>query len=196
MKKTVTIFSVIITSFFSYAQAQTSHGNIMLGGDFSITSSKQETGGEDIKTTTFEFSPSAGYFVIDNLAVGLDLSFSSETQEDDKESSFLVGPFARYYKFTSNEKFAFYGQTGFMFGSLKDEPDGADETKGSLFNFYISPGFSYFFNEKWALDLRLQGISYTSYDPNKDNDDDKRSEFTFGVEFFNPSLGFRYYIGQ
>lgn len=196
MKKTITIFSFIFTSLVTYTQAQTSQGSLSLGGGISITSEKDENPGEDVKTTIVRFSPSVGYFVVDNLAVGLNLDLTSRKREDDKYSDLLIGPFARYYKYTSNEKFAFYGEVGFLFGSTKNEPDGQDEIKGSLFNFYISPGFAYFFNEKWALDLRLQGISYSSEDPNKDRDDDKENTFTFGANSFNPTLGFRYFIGK
>jgi outer membrane protein len=197
MKKISTLFSIVFVLACGYSYAQTSQGNIMLGGGFRIQSDKQETAGEDVKTSTVQFIPSAGYFLADDLALGLNLGIFSQTQaDDDKLTRFAFGPFARYYKYTSNENFAFFGEVGFLFGSEKFEPDGADEVKGSNFTFYISPGFSYFFNEKWALDLQLQGISYESSDPNKDGDDDKQSSFIFGVESFNPSLGFRYIIGE
>lgn len=198
MKKLITfLFSCVVV--FT-AQAQTSQGNMSIGGGVSYSSDKRETGGEDVKSSTFTFQPSFGYFVADNLAVGLNLSLSSTKEDnglggDDKSSVFFVGPFARYYKFTSNDKFAFFAQAGFNVGSIKDEPDGADETKGSAFNLYISPGFSYFFNEHWALDLQLAGISYTSLDPDKDVDDNKRTNFTFGVDSFDPTIGIRYYFG-
>lgn len=197
MKNFLTLVTLFAISL-GFAQAQTTAGNIMVGGTFMITSDKQETAGEDIKSSSFTFNPSVGYFIQDNLAIGADLLIRTGKNGEDKNSAFSFGPFARYYMFTSNDKFAFYGQGGLRFGSTKIEPDGADEIKGGTFQFYISPGFAYFFNEKWALDLQLDGISYYSEDPNKDSDsdDDKESSFQFGVSSLSPRLGFRYTIGQ
>jgi outer membrane protein len=180
--------------------AQTTSGSIALGGGVSFTSTTQETGAQDTKTTQVQFIPSAGYFVADNFMVGLNLGLaSSKTKNgtaETKSSEFAVGPFARYYMFTSNDKFAFTGEAGLLFGSDKFTPTSGNEQKGSSMNFYISPGFTYFLSEKWGLDFQLQGISFTSTDPNKDVDNDKRNSFTIGAEFFNPSLGFRYYISK
>ncbi|HEY9006090.1 MAG TPA: porin family protein [Ohtaekwangia sp.] len=200
MKKLITVL-LSFGAFMSTVYAQTSQGSLMFGGGIGYTSQRQETSGEDRKYSQVEFSPSVGYFVIDNLSVGLDLSLSSSKTDDgfggdDKVKTFLAGPFVRYYKFTSNDKFAFFGQAGFQFGTTKTEPDGANETKSGTFNFYISPGFSYFFNEHWAMDLQLQGIEYTSYDPNKDAKNDKRSTFTFGVNSLNPTLAVRFFLGS
>jgi outer membrane protein len=200
MKKVLLVFSLLVASL-AVANAQTTQGTISLGGSMGVTNTKDEDDGEDTRTSEFRFQPSAGYFVIDNLMVGLGLSVVTGKEDDgfggdDKYSSFLVGPFARYYIFTSNEKFAFFGEVGTLFGSFKDKPDGQDETKAGTFNLYVSPGFSYFFNEHWGLDLAFQGISFSSFDPDKDEDDDKSTTFNFGVSSFNPSIGIRYYIGN
>ena len=198
MKKILTLVTLFTVLLLNDATAQTTAGNIMAGGTFMITSDKQETAGEDIKSSSFTFNPTAGYFLQDNLALGAELLISTGKNGDTKTSAFAFGPFARYYMYTSNDKFAFYAQGGLRFGSEKEELDGADEVKGSTFQFYVSPGFSYFFNEKWALELQLRGIRYASEDPNKDSDfdDDKSSSFDFGTSSLNPSLGFRYFIGE
>ncbi|SKC66830.1 porin family protein [Ohtaekwangia koreensis] len=202
MKKLLTIL-LSLGAFMSTVYAQTSQGNLSFGGAIGYTSETEEDGGEDDKTSQFRFAPSVSYFIADNLAIGADLSLVTQKRDDgfggdDKYTEIAVGPLVRYYMFTSNDKFAFYGQAGFRFGSGKYEPDGLDETKSSSFDLYISPGFSYFFNEHWALDLQLQGISYRTEDPNTDGDadDDKTKTFTFGVDSFNPSLGFRYFLGN
>lgn len=202
MKKLLTVL-LSLGAFMSTVYAQTTQGNLVFGGSVGYWSSTEENALEDEKESEFTFSPSVGYFVVDNLAVGINLQLTSNKYDngvggDDKTTTFVVGPFARYYKFTSNDKFAFYGQAGFDFGSRKYEPDGGNEVKSSAFDFYISPGFSYFFNEHWAIDLQLQGIRYESYDPNTDGDadDDKDSQFSIGVDSFNPSLGIRFYLGN
>ena len=199
MKKlvlTIIGFSLFIVG----AQAQTTAGSLMFGGNIRFTSTTQETTTQDQKSSQFQFLPSAGYFVADNLAVGVNVDLSTSKTETgnatSKYSSFTAGPFARYYMFTSNEKFAFTGEAGVNFGGTKFTPNTGNETKGSSLNVYISPGFTYFLSEKWGLDFQLQGISFSSTDPNKNVDNDKSNSVSIGANFFTPSLGFRYYIGN
>lgn len=200
MKKVLPVIILMIASLVE-SNAQTSQGSLSFGGSIGVTNTKDEDNGEDTRTSEFRFQPSVGYFVIDNLMVGLNVSLTAEKIDDgfggdDKINTFLVGPFARYYKFTSNEKFAFFGEVGTLFGTRTNKPDGLDETKAGTFNIYLSPGFSYFFNEHWAMDLAFEGISFSSYDPDKDNDDDKYTEFNFGLSSFNPQIGVRFFIGN
>ncbi len=190
-------FSILLND----VKGQVSQGNLFFGGSFKVASETQQRPSEDIRTVEFTFAPSAGYFITDNLALGLNVALFSGKEDDgfggdDKYSTIGVGPFARYYKFTSNEKFAFFGELGTLFGTAKFRPDGQNETKSSFFSVYLSPGFSYFFNEHWALDLSLQGISFAGSDPDKDDDNDKTTNITFGLSSFNPTLGFRYYLGN
>jgi hypothetical protein len=196
MKKTTLIFAALLGAFTT-VWSQTTQGSLTLGGGFRFTSDKADYYSE--QTTSFNFQPSAGYFVVDNLAVGLTLSMTSTKYEfinngGSKRSEFVVGPFARYYKFTSNEKFAFTGEAGFLFGSNTFKPNNGTETKGGSTYFYIAPGFTYFLSEKWGLDFQLRGITFSSTDPNKDVDNDKSSSFSFGIQSFSPSLGFRFYL--
>jgi hypothetical protein len=191
----------ILISFFglftSAVMAQTSAGNMMIGGSFRFSSSTQETAGDDLKSSQFGISPSFGYFVSDNLAVGVNAIFDSYTYfDDDKQTVLSFGPFVKYYKFIADDKFAFTANAGFNIGSGKYDPNVGNETKTGSFNVYVSPGFAYFFSPKWSLDFGLQGIAFNTSDPNKDNDNDKSSSFTFGVSSFSPSLGFRYFIGN
>lgn len=177
------------------AQAQTSQGSMMLGGTFQIESFGSQ--GNDAKTSTFSISPSFGYFISDNLAVGATIGFGSTTTTNPpapqvKSSGVIVGPFARFYKFTSNENFAFYAEGGINIGSSTSTGD----IRSSSTAIYVRPGFAYFFNEKWALDMTLAGIAYQSNDPNKNVDNDKSNTFRFGVSSFSPSFGFRYFFGQ
>lgn len=183
--------------FTSAVMAQTSAGNMMIGGSFSFSSTTQETGNDDIKSSSFGVNPTFGYFVSDNLAVGVNVGFGSYNyNNDDKQTNLNFGPFVRYYKFIAEEKFAFVADAGFNIGSGTYDSNLLGERKFSNFNIYVSPGFAYFFSPKWSLDFQLQGISYNTSDPNKDNDNDKSNFFTFGVSSLSPSLGFRYFIGN
>lgn len=60
-------------------------------------------GEAEYRATSFNLQPRVGYFIIDNLAVGLDLAISScnekDLEDDDtwKVTMIAAGPFARYY---------------------------------------------------------------------------------------------------
>ena len=179
--------------------AQTSKGNMMVGGALSFfTVSDQSDTDFEYKGTSF--SPSFGYFLFDNFALGAELSVGSTTTDNGNtkriSSSFGFGPFARYYKFTSNESFAFFGQARFLYssGKVDDTPGGENKTQNIAFS--ISPGFSYFFTKHWALDLSIAGLVIQSNDPNKDADDDKVNSVEFGISSLSPTLGFRYHFGN
>ncbi len=197
MKKSILIFAVVVCTAVT-AWSQTTQGSLTFGGGIRYTTTKDDYDG-DQKNTEFSFQPSVGYFVADNLAIGVTLSMTSNKVDygnsDNTTNQFLVGPFARYYKFTSNEKFAFTGEAGFLLGSSKSKFSGGGENKGSSFNFYIAPGFTYFLSEKWGVDFQLRGITYSSSKPNKDVDV-KSSSFSFGLQSFSPSLGFRFYLSK
>lgn len=200
MKKTLSVIVLLIASAGAMF-AQTKQGTLFFGGSIGITSSKDEDSGEDDKSTTFEFSPGAGFFIVDNFAVGLDLQMSGTKVDDglggdDKYRSIGINPYARYYIFTPNEKFAFMAEGGFVVGGTRYEPDGQDERKGGYITAYISPGFTFFPTERWGIDLQFSGFSFTSSDPNKDVDDDKSTSFHLGLTSFSPSLGVRYYLSK
>lgn len=195
MKKvTLILFAAFLTLSL---HAQTSSGNMMVGGSLRLFSNSYPDSDNDNSSATF--SPSFGYFIMDNFSVGGILSFSSSKSDngptDTKSSSFDIGPFARYYKFTSNEKFAFFAQAGLTFGARKTNA-GAGDVKSSQVTFNISPGFEYFFTEHWGIDLSIQGFVFESIDPNKDVDDDKNNRVTFNISSFSPTFGLRYHFGN
>jgi hypothetical protein len=74
MKKSVLVLSLLMSSLFSFSQIN--KGQWLVGGSVGFESSK--TGDiDDSKETTFNFSPNAGYFFINNLAGGLRVNFQT-----------------------------------------------------------------------------------------------------------------------
>jgi outer membrane protein len=197
MKRTIALvaFFIIVTG---YAHAQTSAGNMMVGGALRIYSSGEQSN-DDYDYSEFQFAPSFGYFISDNFAIGLNLAIATRKQDNGfaltKYTDFSAGPFARYYKFTSNEQFAFFAQASINFGTGTIDVTPGGETKTSSLNFNVSPGFAYFFNNHWAAELSFSGLSVGSYDPNKDVDDDKNTYVVFDIRSFSPSIGARYHFG-
>lgn len=200
--KRILILSFALVMVAPALRAQTTKGSIALGGGFGINSSKYENnyGNTDYTSSSFQLRPMGGLFVADNLEVGLQLGVASGESGYDgvdptKTSSFSAGPYARYYKFTSNERFAFTGQVGVSFSSGKSTYLN-NETKTGNIGVTIAPGFTYFISDKWGLDFQLDLLSFRSYDPNKDVDNNNQTSFSFGFDTFSPSIGFRYYIAK
>ncbi|MBL7870609.1 MAG: porin family protein [Cyclobacteriaceae bacterium] len=198
MKKTIIIFALIVSTLV-IASGQTTRGSLAFGGGFSYTVNKDSYDG-DYTDTNLSFQPSAGYFISDNLVAGVSLSINSSKEDygsfNFTSKQFLVGPFIRYYKFTTNERFAFTGEAGFGVGSNTNKSSNGVETKGSSLSIYLAPGFSYFLTERWGFDFQFRGITYSKTDPNKDTDNDEGTEFSFGLQSFSPSIGIRYYVNR
>jgi outer membrane protein len=190
--------SICIAFFVTvYANAQTSQGNMMAGGTLDFNSTSYQGGGNN-DFSSFTLSPSFAYFISDQFAVGTSLTIGSARSGTGPgksiTSSFGLGPFARYYKFTSNEKFAFFAQVAIGFSSSRTDPPVGSVTKESAISFRLSPGAAFFVNEHWAIELSLLGLVIQSYDPNTGNGNDKTSSFQFGLSSLSPSLGFHYHF--
>ncbi|MCW5911566.1 MAG: porin family protein [Cyclobacteriaceae bacterium] len=199
-KNLILVFALVLAAPALWAQ--TTQGSLTLGGGFEYYSDKSENayGNSDYSTSSFQFLPNVGYFVVDNLEVGIRFGILSgksgyQGSNQTKSTAFSAGPYARYYKFTSNERFAFTGAVGVSFASGKTS-NGNFETKTGSVGISIAPGFAYFLTERWGLDFQLEGIGFTSYDPNKDVDNNNQKIFSFGINSLSPSLGFRYFIGK
>ncbi|MGC1241941.1 MAG: porin family protein [Chryseosolibacter sp.] len=196
MKKSIFLVIAFVVAAFS-AHAQTSAGNMMVGGTLGFSSVSRE-GGSANDASSFTLSPSFGYFVSDNLAIGTSLTLASSRTGTGANktinSSFGLGPFARYYKFTGNESFAIFGQAGLSFASGKTDPAFGNVTKNNSITFSLFPGAAYFFNEHWAMELAITGLLISSSDPNTSNNDDKVTRVDFSLHSFSPTLGLRYHF--
>ncbi|HEX8060646.1 MAG TPA: hypothetical protein VF473_06895, partial [Cyclobacteriaceae bacterium] len=117
MKRIVIVLALAMIS--SGAFAQFNKGRYLVGGSlgFQTHANKAKAGSTTTTgshTTDFSLSPDAGYFIIDNLAVGaaLDLGISSTKDSGSnpgKTSNTSIGlsPFVRYYL---NQGIFFQGQ--------------------------------------------------------------------------------------
>ena len=200
MKQCVIIAFLLMATIA--VSGQTIKGTKALGGGISYSKTTlPDVDGEDEGASEFSFTPSVGYFVGDKILVGIDLEYtqskiSAYPYGEAEQSGFAFGPFARYYVHTSNEQFAFFGQASVMFGSTKRSFElSDDEEKGKAIDINIAPGFAYFFNEHWALEIGFRGIGFTNTDPNKDVDDDEIKSMQIGLSSLSPStIGIRYHF--
>lgn len=146
----------------------------MIGGTAGFSSSK--TG--DYTVTDINFSPMAGFFIMDQLAIGGGINFGVLNYESTSVTSVGVQPMVRYY-FNGSGKARFFGQANFEYASVKVEESDAQSGIG----FGAGVGIDYFLNDHVAIEGIL---GYNSFKV-QDADD---ATGTFGLQ-----IGIAAFIG-
>ena len=210
IKNTLFITILIFSVSCNILSAQTSKGKFFIGADFSssqnleftITQSKSDSdsGDDPVKAKSFSFGmmPKVGYFIIDNLALGLDFTlssgFSKNTDDEFKFSSILLaaGPLIRYYIPTKKViPFAeAYYSMGFYNGN-SEYFDGESSFKGAVQYYGLGLGISIPLGEKVSFDA-LAGYSNSVTKEKEDNENnDRLVRGNFGLK-----LGFSVFLGS
>ena len=97
MKKLVLLFSLAFSlSAFAQIEKPITKGNKILSGGGSVQTSQAIKGDYVLNTFSLSLSPGFGYFVIDNMAIGLNTSFGY-TNLGPEAYSVGLGPYAKYY---------------------------------------------------------------------------------------------------
>jgi outer membrane protein len=216
MKKLIMLVTAL--SFFSLTvlEGQINQGRMLIGVATSInymsfgsdlmnlgfTTVKQKSNAPGYvepdaeKTTTINLLPRVGYFIIDNLVVGLDLSVSSYTAKYSSDSkstmTYLgVGPFVRYY-IPGTSVMPFF-EIGGLFGSLNEKYTSAsysDSYKYGMMSIGGGAGISVKLCEKVAFDI-MAGYNSMTEKAKENNENDVRTVYgTLGVK-----LGFVCILG-
>lgn len=186
----LTAIAVFTLGFINAQDGGFAKGDIFLSGSFGYNSTK--TG--DIKNNSFEFTPRAGFFVSDNIAVGARLGYTNSKQEvpffdDVKLNTFNIGGFGRYY-FTPSDKFSIFGELGLEYATSKRE-EGTTELKINGFGINVGPGVSYFLNDHFALEAFWGALGYATAKPDVDNAE-STDVITFGLDLDDINLGLVY----
>jgi len=167
----------------SALSAQTMQGNWLMGGSAGFSSSTVDVDGAEA-FTVIHISPDLGYFIMDNLAVGAAIDFTSSSSNGSSGSSFSAGPFVRYYFANLGEKAKLFGQGQFTFGS--ETPFGEDDSVSST-AWEIKAGLAWFLNNHVALEAAL---GYGSHKPGDENGVAGIATNRFGLE-----IGFQIHLG-
>ena len=182
MKKMILSLSLLV---FGFANAQEvkeasafgfSKGNVFIEGQLSFESSKEtlSAAGNDVselKISSVNFSPKAGYFVTDDFAVGVQLELVSGKREETtiipgaptlveetKVGGFGAGVFARYYFLKLGERFKTYTELGVGFGSAKVEDNSQETAKINTFGAGLDLGINYFVTKNIAISFGLADV--------------------------------------
>ena len=196
------IFAAAALFAFGFANAQDTeatggamgfaNGDIFITGSVGFNSSK--TG--DFKTNSFDISPSVGFFVTDNIAIGGRLGFTS-TKEDDgfgddvTSDTFRIGAFGRYYA-TPASQFSMFVELGANYMSTtENDGTGAEDFKTTGFGIALAPGVSYWIADNWALEASIAALSYNTSKPDVDGAENT-NDFGLNVDLTNINIGIVY----
>lgn len=190
MKKLILSAMAVFALSFAHAQEEEStfgfgEGDIFVEGNIGFGSTNDKN--TETKTSNFNFAPKAGYFISDDLAVGLDLGFASNKTEvagteTEKISAVGIGAFARYYFLDLGERFKTYGEFGVGYATANDK---IADVKVNILGVGATLGINYFVTENLAINFALADIlSYTSAKADVDGAE-AVNEFGFGFGEFN-----------
>ncbi len=193
--KNIRFYLVLILSLtiVHISSAQTDKGNMIVGGSLALDFDKdsREVAGNSIdfgNTTTLILSPTVGYFVIDGLVLGAEVSFQRSKFKPDQgdgestSSLFTFGPFAKYYLDNG-----LFGMATMAFGSGKSEfnSDGfSGESKIGIFSWRVGAGYAAFLNDNVSIEPMLSYGSLRREDKDADLETfDFDKSFTISVGF-------------
>ena len=206
MKKLLAL--ALLSGLASAAQAQTviKAGTVQLGGNVGYSRTSQDRlvplnggilGKQTDTNSQFSIAPSVGFFVADNLAIGINAKYQSTNQYDARY--YQVGAFVQYYKMVS-EQFGFTGTLGAGYQHANYSAGFSEKQNG----FYagLTPGLVFFPIPKLSIGASIGGLnySYLSYKANSfiGNGADSYNSSTFGANFGLSQLLFSgtYYFGR
>lgn len=208
-KKIILILSAILSAGWLQAQTEkghfitgaatsmslgTSNGNIMSLG-FSNSTIKSDAGGfvepASDKLTSININPRIGYFLANQLAVGLDISLaymnqkSGTSSDESSQSLFSTGPFVRYY-FTQGAVLPF-GEINSGFGSLKFEdrveefPGLSGESTSSVFFWGAALGMGVPLGDMVTADAAFSYLYFQAKEKENNPDNVRTVSNTFGL---------------
>lgn len=192
--------SVAAVFAFGFANAQdgadTTGGKGFANGDTFVSGSLgfSSTSTGDVKDNTFTISPKAGLFVSDNIAVGVELAYTSRNEDDGiapeiKTTAFGIGAFARYYA-TPASDFSFVAELGAGYLTAKQE-QGAFDGKANGFVIALTPGVSYFISSNFALEASIGELSYNTVKPDATGAE-STDTFNLNLDLTNVTFGLVY----
>ena len=210
----------------SVAKAQTSSTNATSGGTGAIPAGTISLGGSigynrqtesqnspiiqrqvKVSNSSFQIAPAVGYFLADNLAIGLDLSYMTQRTTFNPApqgnlnaaTTLRVGPYMQYYKILSEQ----FGVLGTLSGGYARTvapryvgPGTVIEEKTSGVYARLTPGIIFFPVPKFGISATIGFLGYDLTRPDNSASDFKTTSFgaNFGLNQLN--FGGTYFFGR
>lgn len=233
MKKIILTLLVLSISFSFYAQL--TKGTFMPGINLNYNQlsihSQDSSHGKNFsnsvsKRSNFSTSINFGYFIKNNIAIGVTSGFQTNKQTsentnslsnykiDQKENVFNAGVFLRYYKMIKESKFGVFAQFQSLYsrGKSTNNQEGYnnsgylyqsyyDEQKSNSYNFSINPGIVYFITNKIGVETTFGSIGYLIENDDNYSKTNKTGNSTIKGTYLDFStatihLGVNFYLGR
>lgn len=152
----------------------------------------------DESFTTFGIAPEFGYFIADDMIVGLGVFYTGSRYDDGLDSddadhtelnmnTFGLNPYFRYL-FINKEKFNVYAQAGLTYATSKSDASGAKSI--NFFDISVMPGISYNLSDRFAINATYGYLGYS----NLGIEDADESENSFGLKLDMSTLRFGFTV--
>lgn len=159
-------FFIASISVFSQTNKGTWHFSGKTGMEMSFSKSqffyegeKINNGQNDINLTNFKIAPSVGYFIVDNLSLGLSSSLEiAKAKSEDTSTAFMILPTAQYF-IPINSPLRPFVQLGVGYGFTPTPNTGWSQAGGLAWGG--AAGLAYFINDNFSVDLTGQFLRFT-----------------------------------
>ncbi len=156
MKKfAAVVLGVMMVAGFAFAADMPDalmKGSWELGGGFWWNSASGDLYGDD-GVTTMMLDPEIGYFIMDGLAIGIELGMENRTAGDATNSEFGFGPGIAYYLPMAMGPGHMYGELAYMMESKTENSGvaGADDQKHSYSHIVLGLGYDVMLSDHTAV---------------------------------------------
>ena len=170
----ILLTGVLLLSFSFIASAQFNKGDMLLGGQLSYNSTKNDYI-PSLNANNGNFTVSIGRAVKDNAVFGITLSYSPGSQKNNDPNNFYdntfngysAGIFYRLYKPLGKE-FYFFGEGGANYigsTSASKNMSGVKISSGTsnAGSIYIMPGIAYRISKKFFLEVNIPNRFSVTY---------------------------------
>ena len=170
----LSLVTLFIFAFTSLTQAQLYVGGNLGFNTLSTSSTVGTTTTKGGSSSSLTLSPEVGYFLSDNLAVGVGVSFNSNsittpitstTSSVSLNTTFMINPYARYFFYKSGS-FSAFAEGSVGYGSMMSENTlGTTTTKNpstSIISVAVAPGIAYDLSDKFSLIAKLGNVGFQS----------------------------------
>ena len=200
---------LLLTSALTFGQVL-DQGNFIIGSTLGcsaanskIVHSTNDTEADESGPLALQinFSPKAGYFIIDNIALGLGLDYSHSSIKNPNEdrtnnSDLLFGPYVRTYLPLGMKKdMALFVELNFGFGSSSDDQfigQNKQHINSNIFAVGIGPGFTIFSNSSIGIEALFKyNFARSQF---KTEDGFIKTTTTTTANQFDISIGVQFYF--
>lgn len=220
MKKNLLLLALLGgTATATHAQTAIPAGTVSLGGNvgyYRHATNAQVVGANlssESVSSQFQIAPSVGYFVADNLAVGLSLgysatkntytsSFANSLSDLDPNTTFRGGAYVQYYKMLTDQ----FGLVGTFGGGYQYNrninvygPVGSmssNETKQKGYYANLTPGIIYFPIPKLGISATVGSLAYSRLKETPTSGEPVTTNFGASFGLSQLQFGGTYYFGR